>query len=560
MSVTFQDLKDVDKVKTRRSHAILVGLGALIGILIFVLIYGVKILDPTYIGFIYNGDNDLKQHYIGWSQYRQCAWRFPIGLVDSLSYPTAISVIYTDSIPLVACIFKLFSPILPVDFQYFGLVGILSFALMGATSAILLNRFIKSIPTCILLTPFFVASFPILQRMYYHTALAAHWLIIIALILWVYDTACEKANRYIVYWGLLGFFAVSIHTYYIPILGMVLLADCVTVFIFNKKSLFRAVMQIVTFCAAGLLSLWIFGGFYGNGSAVGFGLGTFGANFNTFINPIDYGVILPNMGIQNYFQYEGCGYLGFGILILSVLADVLFIVNKKKLEITKEQKTYLFVGLGLLLCSFGFATLPMISIGEWTIGQIPYPEPIFKVLSIFRSNGRFIWVGMYLLMLITVVAIERMLASKPVILYGVIAAGLILQFVDLSGMIAERQKFYRENHDVSICWDTDINLAKMAAGKKSFIFMYDVNDLNMETAFYAYRNGMTLNSFYFARDINEDVKNQINKYWDEIAGSNIRGDAVYLMKNEDFEANRDFIEGLPVYIYEYDGHRVITAK
>ncbi len=74
------------------------------------------------------------------------------------------------------------------------------------------------------------------------------------------------------------------------------------------------------------------GGFYGGSSGVGPGLGTFGSNFNTFINPINYGRLLPEMGIENVFQYEGFGYLGLGVILLSLFVDVEIILNRKNIN------------------------------------------------------------------------------------------------------------------------------------------------------------------------------------------------------------------------------------
>ena len=95
--------------------------GCLMGVLCFIAVYGVKILNPGYDAWLLNGDLDLMQHYIGFGHYRNSSWTFPIGLISTLSKPYPMSVIYTDSIPLIAVFFKILSPLLPETFQYFGL-------------------------------------------------------------------------------------------------------------------------------------------------------------------------------------------------------------------------------------------------------------------------------------------------------------------------------------------------------------------------------------------------------------------------------------------------------
>lgn len=112
------------------SDSVVYGLSAMIGIVAFVAIYGLHVLNPVYDDWLL-GQGDLTQHYLGWCFYRCSDWFFPVGLTDNLAYPSFTSVIFTDSIPVLAVFFKLLSPILPETFQYFGWWGIVSFALHG---------------------------------------------------------------------------------------------------------------------------------------------------------------------------------------------------------------------------------------------------------------------------------------------------------------------------------------------------------------------------------------------------------------------------------------------
>lgn len=116
--------------------------GNLIGITVFLLIYGVSVLSFTNVDWLLastklEGLSDLSQHYLGWVAFRNSPWHFPFGLFDGL-YSDSLSITYTDSIPLFAIPFKLLSPLLPEQFQYFGLYGILSYALTGGFAALLL--------------------------------------------------------------------------------------------------------------------------------------------------------------------------------------------------------------------------------------------------------------------------------------------------------------------------------------------------------------------------------------------------------------------------------------
>ena len=97
---------------------------------------------------------DLTQHYLGWVFYRKSPWHFPLGLVEGI-YSQPVSIVYTDSIPLFALLFKILSPLLPANFQYFGLFELLSYALMGGFGALFVRAFSKRSQICLLSSLFF---------------------------------------------------------------------------------------------------------------------------------------------------------------------------------------------------------------------------------------------------------------------------------------------------------------------------------------------------------------------------------------------------------------------
>lgn len=114
----------LDKQKDKMTYAIAV----IIGVITFIFLYGLRVLNPCYTDLLL-GKGDLSQHYLGWEFYRRSQWFFPFGLTDQLAYPETTSIIFTDSIPLLAVPFKLLKGILPDSFQYFGWWGIICFGL-----------------------------------------------------------------------------------------------------------------------------------------------------------------------------------------------------------------------------------------------------------------------------------------------------------------------------------------------------------------------------------------------------------------------------------------------
>jgi len=534
---------------------------AAIGALCFIGIYGVGILDFTNTGWLFDNDHDLRQHYIGWCAYRRAPWTFPIGLSNLLSYPDSMSVIYTDSIPVFAVLFKLFGAYLPVTFQYFGLFGILSFMLMGGFASLLLRRFIKNDSECVIGSVFFVISAPVIHRMYFHTALAAQWIVVAALVLWVYNDLIGSSAKRIAYWALAGFVCVGIHSYFLPMVGMVLAADMITQ-LCNKSGIFEPVAEFLAFCAAGLANLYILGAFYGVSSATGFGLGTFTSNLNTFINPWEIGRLLPRLPLQNDFQYEGMAYLGAGILLLFVIIAVGMIfrmVRNIPEEAFHTKAVYGNVTLILVVVSFFSSVLPNISFNDKMLLWVPYPKFVEDILGIFRSNGRLVWPAMYVLMAAAVSFTSYTFRHYHKIAVTVLAIALILQITDMSKSFASRYELYNSYHGTDTIWDEPV-LSEFVEGKSEFIFLYTENDITMQTAYYGYLHGMRQNNFYFARDIDDKLREGISMYYSELEAGNMRDDAVYIIKEEEYDANSAFYDALRVDMVREAGHVMFKVK
>lgn len=537
-------------------------LGAMLGALVFIGIYGVRILDFTNTGWLFYGDNDLRQHYIAWCNYRLDPWHFPIGLVDSLSYPNSVSIIYTDSIPIFAVLFKAMSPILPSVFQYFGLFGILSFMLMGGLSSILIARFTDDNLVCLIGSLFFSFSFQVIHRLYYHTALAAQWIIILSLILLVYDKMIKGYIKKIVIWGAMGFLCVGIHSYFLPMVGMIMLATMISQFCDSRKneqsvfiSCLLPVAELIAFCAEALMNLLLLGGFYQLSSATGGGLGSFGANINTFINPISFGKMLPSLPLYIDFQYEGFGYLGVGIFGLYVCIAVGLVVRRirKVPEVAfHSSKLYGRLTMYLVVCSFLCATFPCFSYNDKKIVWFPVPQIVEKIVGIFRSNGRFIWVAVYILMLTAIIVTAYTFRIERKVAIALLAVALIVQIYDGSDTYAEKHKYFTADYPVLTLWD-DPELTPLTQGKNEFIFLYNDNDVTLQTAYFGSVHGMRQNNYYYARNIDDKIDLGIKKHMLKLESGYIEPCAVYIITDAMYYSNQEFYDGLDAKkIHKYE--------
>ena len=88
-------------------------------------------------------NGDIAQHVSGWWFYAKDSWHFPLLHTARLNHPEGVTIALTDSIPLMALIFKslltLFPSWFPAHFHYFGWwIGLVFVA--QAVSAVMLMR------------------------------------------------------------------------------------------------------------------------------------------------------------------------------------------------------------------------------------------------------------------------------------------------------------------------------------------------------------------------------------------------------------------------------------
>ena len=74
------------------------------GAIAFYMVLGFHTLNPQNISWLEEGD--LLMHYLGWSFYRFSPSEFIIGLNRAYGANIASSIVYTDSIPLLAILLK----------------------------------------------------------------------------------------------------------------------------------------------------------------------------------------------------------------------------------------------------------------------------------------------------------------------------------------------------------------------------------------------------------------------------------------------------------------------
>ena len=530
--------------------------GALIGAVTFLSLFGTRVLDVTYEDWLLTEWYDLSQHYVGWKLFRASGWHFPIGLCDNSFYPYYASVIYTDSIPLLSVIFKLLSPLLPETFQFFGLYGLLCFVLQGGLAKLILRRIFNREWQCNLGCIPFVLCAPLIQRMFYHTALASHFLILLAIILFMYRSEIKSLKKRITLWCILGMLCISIHFTIYAIVSVMFAGYVLWEMLEagkgakSKAAVFGGFM--VPYLASSIALFWLLGGFYGNVSGESFGLGDYSANLNSLFNPLDYSCIIKELPCGDN-QYEGLAYIGIAA-ILMLLPALANIIRRRRFLWALYKKPIISIALTTLLL-WVIALSPKIMAGEALLADVQWPRFVTDAWSIFRSSGRFLWPVMYLTIILALHFSKKETGSffAPLLILA-----CVLQIYEYGDKTEELSGRYSEEKHASFSAERLENCDLTGIKHVQFMHPYyfgeyygdEIRDQMIGYTMFALDHGMTVSNFHFSRDDMEALEDRID-YCDSLLRNGMpERDTIYVMKLDEFleEGLFDEYEGVE-FIY-----------
>jgi hypothetical protein len=421
-------------------------LPALVGVVAFFIIAGPQFLDPTNVAWLVGGDP--LQHYLGWAFFRNSPWTWPLGLNPLYGMNFSNSIVFTDSIPLLAIPFKLISPYLPYPFQYLGIWVLLCFILQAFFAYRLIGLFCRSTFLQCLGSIFFVFSPPLIFRLSLHESLMGHFLILAALYLNLKSKETpNKAfaqSRHSLAWVLLLSFSVLVH-FYLAVMVLVLwLSDLASRVLSQKITSYKAatsesivMVGVVSFVA------WQAGYFSIEGASGGTrGFGDFRTNALALFNSRGWSYWLRPIPLRNSVEAatgEGFQYLGVGSLL--ILLSAVFAVMKGRFNLRQylglAWKDYPFlIGALVLLTLLSFSN--HIGFGPWSF-TIPLPDFLLSIFSIVRASSRLFW-PMYYIVLLTIIFVVLKSYTFRTSLW-IIGITALMQIVDTSaGWMPIREK------------------------------------------------------------------------------------------------------------------------
>jgi len=382
-----QGRKDRMRAETRNHVLASLLTGSAAGLTAFFALGFQAIFPPHQISWILKHTDTVRYYdtammFVGWEYFRHSPWQIPPGLNPNYGLELGSSIVYSDSIPLLAFPCKLLSPWLGADFQYFGIWILLCLVLQGAFAASLAARFVSWLPARLLLALFFVFSPVLLQQGWEQYSLMAQWLVLWAIDLFL--TPRRQRVRWM--WLLPAALAVMSSFYFAPMVLLIWAADAV-------KSLFQRTLQprwlAVEFAALSatvLFTMWLCGFFVlPTASAQSTGFGTYGINLLGPIDPWGTSLFLQRQPHSPVWHAEGFAYLGMGMIFMCVIAIYESIRRPEPLR-TILPLTPLAAAMAIMAV---FALSNQVAFGGRIILNLgDFWGPLGPI---FRGSGRLFW-------------------------------------------------------------------------------------------------------------------------------------------------------------------------
>ena len=399
----------------------------MMGVIAFIAVVGLGILNPRNVDWLL-ADFDMTLEYLGWAFYRNGPWTFPIGLNPNFGLDISSSIIYSNSMPLLAMVFKPFSGLLGEPFQFWGLWILLCFVLQAWMAWVLLGLITKDIWIKSFATGLLLFSPPMFSQIGFHNSTVGHFPILAAL----YLIFRPNQDKRVLWWSILLPCTLMIHPYTFAMLVAMWLSDLLDKLVIQKKlSTLQVIFEVFCAITTTVLVAWQ-SGYFMSVSPGETGFGVYRMNLLALFDPsgfdaANWSFLYSLPWVRGNNNYEGFVYLGLGLIVVLLISLPMMAKHYEKL--VKLLRGHIFIFL-CLICLTLFALSNNIGIGAWTF-TIPLTPELFSIASILRASARMFWPVFYVISFAAIYFLIR--GYSRGIATIVLGLALLIQIFDTSG-------------------------------------------------------------------------------------------------------------------------------
>ena len=576
-----------------------------VGTVVFIYATGGRIIDPTNRDWLMLGDS--AQHYLGWAFFRDTPLlQWPIGANPKLGLDFASSIVFTDSIPLAAFVFKPLNVVLPETFQYLGVWIWMCFVLQAYFGVRLLARRVADRSLCglgaalIVLAP--VLSYRLVHQGYGHIALVSHFVILAALDLYLDERGSVRK------WAILICCALLIQAYFVPMVVAIWIASMV-----SRRLAIRDTARQVAIVLGSLGIVAVVSGFASLGGRLFVG--------DSSVTPEDFpyrfrwqpmalidsatdfstgwSYVMADQ-LELFGDVEGFTYLGSGLLLVVLPAVVLSMGRKRSGTVStrdvvvvlgivaacallvpsrifstgiavmlfvvvaviagrsiRERRHRALLVAALLLGAYSMTMRP--GIGRRTFFEYDLVPVLEQFTQTFRTHARSSWVLYYVVLLALVVLVATRLPRRLAI--GVLALAVVVSVVDSNPAMSQvRHRF--TSQPVWVNQLDDPMWEEVVQGRDSIITYPPLNNdlegrwIHIED--FVQRRGMATNAGYFSRWSIDTYVRVNQRLHDELRAGEFDPKSLYVIFDPDMWA---FLSSDPTrfaFIGDIDGYLVVA--
>lgn len=511
----------------------------LFGTLAFLWFVGFHALNPRNTTWIYNSLNsDPIAHYLGWLFFKDSSqgWSIPIGANPNYGLEISSSVLYSDSIPLMAILGKIIAPAIVNDFQYFGIWLLLCFILQTYFSFKVIELFTGNLLLCCLTSSLFSTLPMFLWRIQSHIALTSHFLVVwaIYLILKLFKYRKDQSGQ----WLVLLIISSLVHPYLLAMILALWLGAFASLLSLGLNHWRRNFMVLLVTVIGLTLSCFLIAGYdLSNtnskaGTSVEFGT----YRWNLLAPLVSYGFSLFFSSLQaSSGNFESYTYLGAGFWL--IFAIVLKEFRRSSRLSVKTLLRFKWVSL-ILACLTLLSITHKVAIGSLRF-EFHLPVILIEPLSIFYASARFIWPTIYfILFFLSLYLIKNFRMKTSVTL---IAIALIVQAVDTFPLARELRTFTTNSKfPTNKYLENEVLIEKVSGKYKKLVVILNGETIVQgfpELTLFAYELGMGTNSIYLARVDEKKVADYRQKLENVINLRAFSQDTVYVAFGDELKFN-----------------------